>query len=156
MMGKEQFVGTWRLISSEFRRTSDGEVTFPLGKDATGLIMYDAFGNMSVHIMKLDRPKFATNDRSSGTLEQTKAAYGGYIAYYGTIEVDEKEHKVIHHAEGSLFPNEVGRPLIRYYEFKDDLLILNTPVLSMAGEKVIGVLTWKRVKPAGEKRPKKS
>ncbi len=146
-MGKEQFVGTWRLISSEFRRTSDGEVTYPLGKDATGLLIYDTFGNMSAHIMKLDRPKFATNDRSSGTLEETKAAFVGYVAYFGTFKVVEKEHKVIHHVEGSMSPNEPGRDIERFYEFKDDLLMLKTPIMPMLGEKVTGVLTWKRVKP---------
>ena len=41
------FVGTWKLISFETRR-SDGTVMYPFGKDLKGLIMYDASGSLGL------------------------------------------------------------------------------------------------------------
>src|SRR5882672_5916133 len=48
-MGKEDFVGTWHLVSSEFRR-ADGAVTYPIGKDAVGLLIYTAEGYMAAQL----------------------------------------------------------------------------------------------------------
>ncbi|MSQ14771.1 MAG: hypothetical protein EXR50_02780 [Dehalococcoidia bacterium] len=56
-MPKEQFVGTWKLVSYE--HYSNGVVTYPLGENAYGLIMYDAFGSMAVQISSSDRAPFA-------------------------------------------------------------------------------------------------
>ncbi|MHA2204100.1 MAG: lipocalin-like domain-containing protein, partial [Candidatus Hodarchaeales archaeon] len=39
------------------------------------------------------------------TLEEIKSAYEGFIAYFGTYEINNKEGTVTHHWEGSLFPN---------------------------------------------------
>ena len=57
-MGIQEFIGTWILESFEFRASS-GEVSYPLGKDAKGIIMYDAKGNISAQLMQQGRPAFA-------------------------------------------------------------------------------------------------
>jgi hypothetical protein len=54
-------LGTWRLLSFE-ARDSKGQLQFPLGKHVSGLLVYDAYGNMAAHVMKNDRPLFAAND----------------------------------------------------------------------------------------------
>jgi hypothetical protein len=41
-------IGTWRLVSWENRSVEDGEVSYPLGKDASGYIMYNQDGYMFV------------------------------------------------------------------------------------------------------------
>jgi len=151
-MGKEQFIGTWRLVSVGFR-SSDGKVDYPLGEDATGLLIYDENGYMSSQMRKPGRPLFVARDRTKGTLEEIKTAFEGYYAYYGTYGVDEKERTVTHFAEGSAYPNEEGRALKRYYEFKGEQLTLSTPSIPLGGGWVIGVLIWKRAKPV-EKRHK--
>lgn len=142
-MVKEQFIGTWRLVSNEFRRT-DGEVSYPLGKNAVGLIMYDDSGHMSVHLMRPDRPKFASSDHLKGMPEEIKAAFEGYIAYFGTYKINEAEGTVTHHVEGSVLPNWVGVPLKRFYKFSDNRLTLSTPPMTMGGHKVTGLLIWER------------
>src|SRR5476649_2375285 len=83
---KEKFVGTWTLVSFEFRR-SDGVVTNVMGIDATGMLVYDASGCMSAQMMRSDRPQFALGDQQKGTPEETRAAVEGYIAYFGDYEV---------------------------------------------------------------------
>src|SRR5262245_32610838 len=112
--------------------------------------MYDTTGHMSVQIMPLARPKFASGDRRQGSQEEIKAAFDGYAAYFGPYEVNEAERVVIHHLKGSIFPNEVGRDNIRYYEFSGDrltLILTNrvdgklTPKSSSAARVI-----WERVK----------
>jgi Lipocalin-like domain len=111
-----RFVGTWKLVAIEGQQVPR--------RDRVGLIMYDTTGRMAVQIMPLDRPKFASGNRRQGTHEEIKAAFDGYNAYFGPYEVNEAEGVVIHHLEGSIFPNEVGRDNIRYYEFSGDRLTL--------------------------------
>ena len=142
-MGNEQFVGTWKLASFESQRSS-GEVTYPMGKDAVGMIMYDANGHMSVQVMRPDRPVFASSDRIKGTPAEIVPAFEGFIAYYGTYEVNEEEGIVTHHVEGSLFPNWVGIAHRRFFEFSGNRLTLSTPPIPLGGEQVTAVLIWER------------
>jgi hypothetical protein len=137
-----KFVGTWKLVAFEGQQVPR--------RDRVGFIMYDTTGHMAVQIMPLDRPKFASDNRLQGSQEEIKAAFTGYVAYFGPYEVNEAEGIVIHHLEGSIFPNEVGRDNIRYYEFSGDRLTLFvtnkidgklTPKSSAAAR-----LIWERVK----------
>ena len=54
-MESNPLVGTWRLVSWENRSVEDDEVSYPLGKDATGYIMYNQDGYMFVAIMGHNR-----------------------------------------------------------------------------------------------------
>jgi hypothetical protein len=62
MASTNPLVGTWRLISWENRSVVDGQVSYPLGKDATGYIMYNHDGYMFVAIMGPNRLRFAADD----------------------------------------------------------------------------------------------
>jgi len=42
-MGKDEFVGTWKLVSFEMLR-SDGQTVYPFGIDIIGVGCYDARG----------------------------------------------------------------------------------------------------------------
>lgn len=53
--------GTWRLVSFE-SRDGTGAVSYPLGRNAVGLLIYDAAGNMAVQLMQPNLPHFAAND----------------------------------------------------------------------------------------------
>ena len=75
---------------------------------------------------------------------------GGYTAYFGTYEVNDKDGVVIHHMEGNTDPNLVGQDYIRYYELEGDKLVLT--VANQAGGKLAPKspnslrLVWHRVK----------
>lgn len=141
-MGSGEFHGTWKLVSSEYRFT-DGE---KLRLYDTGILMYDAQGNMSVQLMQTARPAFAKADRLGGTLEETKSAFQGYQAYYGTFTIDENQRTVTHHLHGSLLPNWVGVDQVRYFDLEGDRLTLRTPTLSLRGKEAVGYLVWHRAK----------
>jgi Lipocalin-like domain len=140
---REQFVGTWSLVSFEFRR-SDGTVTNVMGTDATGVLIYDANGRVSAQMMRADRPRFASGDQQKGTADEMRAAFEGYLAYFGDYDVDEKERTVIHHTQAALFPNLVGQDQKRFYEFAENRLTLTTPPIVVGGVSVTGILVWER------------
>jgi hypothetical protein len=142
-MENEQFVGTWKLISFDIQH-QDGQRTYPLGKDATGIIMYDADRHMSVQLMRPGRPQFASGDEVRGTPAEIKAAFEGFISYYGNYEVNQKERTVTHHIKGCLFPNWVGKAQKRFFEFSGNRLILSTPPTLWDGQQVTGFLIWER------------
>lgn len=142
-MQSKKFRGTWKLVSCE-ARSSKGEVTHPYGKDPVGMLMYDSRGNMSVLIMRRDRPKFASGNLLKGTPEEIKAAFEGSLAYCGTYKVNEEKKTVAHHVKGSTFPNWVGTDLVRFLEYSGDQLLLNTPRLLAGDEHWTVHLIWKR------------
>jgi len=143
-VAKGQFTGAWKLVSSEFRR-SDGQVIYPLGSDAAGMLIYDSSGHMSAQLMRRDRPNFASDDRLLATPSETEAAFKGFTSEFGTYEVNEEEATVTHHIEGHLFPNLVGSDQIRFFTLSGNRLTLSTPPLLMGGQQMTGVLVWERV-----------
>lgn len=140
-----QLVGTWKLISAEFRR-ANGEIIPLYGENPAGVLMYDASGNMSVQMMQRARPQFAIADRLGGTPEQIQAAFQGYQAYFGTYSIDENARVVTHHITGALLPNWVGVDQKRFYELSGNrlYLTLQTPTLMIGGTEATGYVVWKR------------
>ena len=143
-MDKEKFVGAWKLISNEYL-SQDGVNTYPLGREAIGLIMYDTKGNMSAQLMNAKRPRFAADDWLKGTPAEIKAAFEGMRCYFGTYDVDEEKKIVTHHVHGHSFPNGVGTDNVRFYEFSENNLILKTVPIKMRGKEVVGRLVWERL-----------
>ena len=139
-----ELVGAWALVDFEFR-TDDGKVVHPFGEQARGSIIYTASGRYSAQLMRRGRPHLAAGDQLRGTPEEIAANFKGCISYFGRYEVDEKEGVVIHHVEGSLFPNMEGTRQERFFELSGDRLVLRTPPTRLASEMAVGVLVWKRL-----------
>ncbi|MBC8352032.1 MAG: lipocalin-like domain-containing protein [Planctomycetes bacterium] len=139
------FVGTWRLVKFEMR-LENGKTIYPLGEDCLGSLIYDEHGRFAGHLMKAGRPEFASGNIFEGTANEIKAAYSGYVAYFGTYEVDDQRKVITHTAEGSLFPNWIGTMQERLYEFpSQDEVIESTPPLDVGGVKGVSALTWARI-----------
>ncbi len=141
-MTSNPLIGTWRLVSWE-NRSSDGRISYPVGKDAVGYIMYNPDGYMFVAIMRSDRPKFAAGDLLSGSTEEKARAAGTYVSYCGRYEF--RGDTVIHHVELSLFPNWVGVEQERIVELTGDRLILSTRPILLGGIQQTAHLIWGRV-----------
>jgi hypothetical protein len=139
-----RFAGTWRLISFE-AQDATGEVTYPMGPDVTGVLMYDRAEHMAVRLMRPGRHRFASADPVRGSPTEIKAAFEGFLAYYGTYTADPARGTVTHHIVGCSFPNWVGTAQERHFRFDGDHLTLSTPVLEIAGRRVVSVLLWERV-----------
>ena len=144
-MGNENFagIGTWKLVS--YTSDVDGNITYPLGKDAAGQLMYDANGYMAAQITDVHRPKFATEDFRKLAPEEMSAAFKGYVAYFGTYEIDEEKKAVIHHVVNSLLPNWMGTDLIRLYEFTGNRMTLRSEAMVRGSHIIVLTLVWERV-----------
>jgi hypothetical protein len=140
----DRFAGTWRLLEC-YGRWSDGRISYPYGKEPAGLLMYDGHGNFSGQIAGSGRTAFESGNLLKGAAEEIKAAFEGYIAYYGTYEADEANSQMTHHVEDSLFPNWVGDIQVRKYEFEGERLRLNTQPIKGAKADLTVTLLWERV-----------
>jgi hypothetical protein len=126
------FVGTWELVSFESRNRETNELTV---RPMEGRISYDADGNMAAQLMPLfDAPaEERRNER--------------YMAYYGTVDIDQKAQSVTHHVLGSNLYGWIGTDLVRYYETdKQGQLVL---VLRNDEGKTTTRLVWKRTRRTG-------
>jgi Lipocalin-like domain len=70
-----------KLVSYENR--SGDQVTYHLGKNPVGYIMYNNGGYMAATLMASNRRSFSSMDIMGGTTEEIVAAYGTYISYCG-------------------------------------------------------------------------
>ena len=143
-MGSNSFIGAWKLVTFEFR-TADGTVIYPFGAEAQGTIIYTESGRYSAQLMRKGRPKLKSGDQMKGAVDEVQASFRGCISYFGKYEVDHEKSMIVHHVEGSLFPNMEGTEQKRYFEFSKNYLQLKTPPTRLDGEKAIGILQWERV-----------
>lgn len=143
-MGKEKFIGSWKLLSSEYR-TSDGGIMYPMGKGVTGRLTYCADAYMSAQHMSDNRIPFASNDWLRGTPMEIKAAFESYRGYYGTWEVDERKGTVTHRIERGSMPNWAGTDFVRFYEFSGNHLSLRAAPQTMDGTTVTVYLIWEKL-----------
>ena len=137
-------VGAWKLISFEIQK-ADGGIIYPFGENAQGTIIYAESGRFSGQLMRPGRPQFASGDQMRGTAEEIEASYKGCISYYGSYELDTENGFVVHHVEGSLFPNWEGQSLKRFFELSGNRLKLSTPPTVWGGGENVGVLLWERI-----------
>lgn len=137
-------LGTWRLTSYE-ARDSEGRVQHPLGKNVSGLLVYDGGGNMSAHVMRNDRPFFAAKDPARGTDAELRAAFEDYGSYFGTYTIDQAKQTVTHHVQDAWYPNWIGHDQVRHFKFDGTRLLLSTPPLIWDGQSLEHVLTWERI-----------
>jgi hypothetical protein len=136
--------GTWQLVAWR-RIAADGTISYPLGADARGQLIYTSNGMMAVQIAAAIRPTIPTEDPLGGDPDARASAYSTYLAYFGTYEVDGEQ--VIHHLDSSLFPNWSGQDQARALGPEGDDLVLRTPPMQLSdGTTVVNELAWSREK----------
>ncbi len=139
---RDPFLGVWKLIA--YRRTSgDGRVDHPYSEQPVGRITYDAAGRMSAQLMRPGRKStlpvgvsFANGTANDAELREATA---GFIAYFGTFDVDPAATEVVHHVQACLVPSWVGQDLRRKYRFSGNRMMLS----AVAGKFSVD-LTWER------------
>jgi hypothetical protein len=126
-------VGTWTLVSIEDRQ-ANGEIVYWMGRNPTGMIIYDAQGNMSVQIAHDPRPIEPADYRDPPV---------PYYAYFGTYTFSESEAAVTHHVQGCTNPRDVGGNFKRLVRLDGDQLILHVKSKA-AADPWNRILVWKR------------
>jgi hypothetical protein len=135
---RDRLLGAWTLVDYT-ARDETGAVYHPLGRQASGLLLYTEPDRMSAQLMAAGRPRWP-NPHATDRGEVLRAIVEGYLAYAGTFAVDEDARLVTHVPELSLIPNWHGRPQERRIELAGDRLVLCT-----TEEPATYVLTWQRL-----------
>jgi hypothetical protein len=133
--------GVWKLVSWR-RIAGDGTVSFPLGADASGMLVYTESGRMAVQLAAADRAPLKTDDPLGGDVDERADAYSTCLAYVGRYEV--QGDTVVHWIDVSLFPNWSGAEQSRPFTFENDELVLRTPPMETATGTVVNELAWTR------------
>jgi hypothetical protein len=145
---RKQLIGSYKLISYVSYDEKGTATKLPY---AVGQISYDAAGRMSAQLMRDTPPPAAPGtqpDQAAPGQGQGQGrgrggqGTGGYIAYFGSYEIDPEKSVVYHIVEGSISPNMLGSKMPRYFEFSSDgkSLFLQTK----NGDRVTGRLQWDR------------
>jgi ketosteroid isomerase-like protein len=117
-------VGAWKLVSWE-TRTTDGGLSWPMGKSPVGMLTYDDSGRVAVQIMQPNTQ--------------------GALAYFGTYTVDDMKGTVTHHVEASSFPDEVGTDLTGSLRMNGHSLTIVSATKTPTGKAATSVLSWQRL-----------
>ncbi len=131
-------VGTFTLVSVS--NVKDGKKTEPYGPNPNGMMRLENNGRYVVVLTRPDLPKFASNDRNAGTLEEYKAISLGSFFHLGTYTVADGH--IIFRLEHVSFPNWNGQ------EQKRKLTITGDELKYEVGSTFGGTstLVWKRAK----------
>ena len=134
--------GHWSLESTE-SVAKDGTRT--PGQAQKGLFIFDPSGRYSIQLYRVPLPKFASNNRQTGTDAENKAVVQGSLAHFGTYKVDDKAGTFTILAEASSFPNWTGveQPPRKFIVAGDKLTIINPAPSAGSGT---SELTLKRLK----------
>jgi Lipocalin-like domain len=147
---RQQLIGVWRLASIEYRGPGGSTVDPFYQADSTGIIIYDASGWMSVHIVAPRRQAWdvpVSRLSAVGGLEEEPlkaAAFDSYYAYFGTWDLDEAASVVTHHVKSSLIPAETGLDYAQSVKLENGHLVF-TVRGGKAGEETVRKKVWERV-----------
>ena len=151
MSDAANFVGTYRLVTTEIKDAAGIEWVQNPDFNSVGYITYAATGHMGVHIMPRNRALFPPGvdlglGRSNpSTGEEAQAALRGYRAYFGSFTINDKDKFVVHHRLGQINPRGVVDAK-RFYDFEGDRLVLTPEPRDGSGrEQATRRLVWERL-----------
>ena len=112
------------------------------GPNPRGFLVLTPNGRFSLIVMSATLPKFASNNRLTGTPEENQAVIKGSQAMFGTYKVvSAKEGKVLFHYEGCTFPNWDGQDIPRVLSVSGKEMKMVNPSAAIGGS---NYLIWKR------------
>jgi hypothetical protein len=137
---RNSLIGVWKLQSCR-RNFTDGHAELPFGEKPVGRIQYDRSGRMSAMLMRPGRRSILPPgiQLDHATDEELRDAVSGFVAYFGTFDVDLPNQTVIHHVQASLAPAWVGADLKRNFRFERGSLVLTRQATG-----VVDTLIWVR------------
>jgi hypothetical protein len=124
MITRTQLLGAWSLESYTEADVQSGEVSYPMGRNPEGLILYTSDGYMSAQLSSDGRDRFRNQDPYGGSSEEYIAAGCSYIAYSGRFYFDESNGRLEREMFVSFFPNWQGQRQVRVAAIEDDRLHL--------------------------------
>ena len=140
-------VGAWLLVSAQTLQ-ENGEASPAFGRMASGMLVYDRSGAMSLQIAG-ERPAVGDIETYQSLSPGERMIFlDNYYAYFGTFEVDEVKHMVTHRVRASLRPNETGITYRRQFGIEGDRLTLASPPETHDGRTISSRLIFVRAQGA--------
>jgi len=118
---QDELAGTFRLVSLETRRV-DGGVSWPFGRDVTGMFTFDRAGNYSVQLFG----------------ESSMAMFGTYV-------VDDAQQTFTLTPTAALDPAMIGTEVLRHVDLSGEHAVFNTPTQVIDGVEAVTYITWQKV-----------
>lgn len=145
-MTAAELVGAWSLQCFVVQVDDGRPDLFPLGDDATGLVVYSDDGWMSAVLSRSDRGAGALGgaleDAARAGPEAKGQAFDSYLSYAGRWELADGE--VRHHVTHALVPGVVGQVLRRTARLDADTLELSYLRPTRSGAVATYRLSWSR------------
>ena len=105
---RERLIGAWHLVHIDAPGPDGKPIDTPQPR---GMLIYTRDGHMSVQLMY---PK-------SATALSNEYVRNGYEASFGSYDLDEAQHTLTHHVQGSVTGDLlVGKDLPRVYQFSGE------------------------------------
>ena len=136
----KDLVGSWSLVSSTVQQGSN--TCQPFGADPKGSLIFGADGRYVAMIARAGLPKFAGDNRMTGTPEEYKAIVNGAIAHFGSYAADEAT--ITFRIATSTYPNWDGTEQKRAFKLAGDTLSYTVGDASVGGGAATRI--WKRAK----------
>lgn len=108
----DELVGTW-AVTEAATHEANGTTSYPYGKSPKGILIFTKDGHFAQIMSTGDIPKFASNNRTTGTPDEYKAVVQKSLAFFGTYSVDEAKKMISYKLEASTFPNWEGSVQVR-------------------------------------------
>ena len=110
---RTQLLGAWELVDYSATLVSDGSnIIYPMGSNASGLLLYTSDGYMSAQLQAPGQQPYAANNMHRGTDAEYIESAKRYLAYTGPFYVDEAgegEGVVLKHSmRNCSYPNWLG------------------------------------------------
>ena len=137
----KDLVGSYALVSAVMDVNNNKNDTY--GPNAKGALTLDANGRFVMVFMRASLPKFASNNRMTGTPEENQAIVQGSFASFGTYSISEADKTIIFHIENATFPNFNGDEKTNRFTLSGDEFKYIVAAASGGG---IATVTWKRAK----------
>ena len=133
----QDFIGAWRLESWSLVYEDGRADEYPLGRKATGFILYTADGHMSATLARAGRLAMARDDA-----EAKAEAYDSCFAYAGRYEV--RKGVAYHSIEVATNPALAGITSTRHILLDGTRLTLSGPDFSPDAPRFHRII-WRRV-----------
>ena len=135
-----QLSGLFDGVGGELANILDHDA-YPFGEKPVGRIEYDKEGRVFALLMRSGRRSTVAPglELDAASVEEIREAVTGFVAYFGSYEVDDASQTVTHHVEASLVPSWVGTSLKRRFRFEGARLVLTRAVSGTTDE-----LVWER------------
>lgn len=140
---RKAVAGTWELVEHKTTMAT-GEVRRNFGPAPRGLFIFDEDGHTSVQIVSAERP---ITPLAKASDDEVRAMTRGYLAYFGSFDVDPATRKIVVHTTADLNPANAGAEQVRFYELSGDMLYLQPPPTAVeGGGQQVSRISWRRVR----------